>query len=309
MIDPIAPDFTNTPVSRNRPAFNYRLVNPAAEAQLTLITPFYNTGEVFYETAQAILGQSFQQWEWLIINDGTSEPESLRILAEYRQGDPRIRVIDHAHNQGLSAARNSGFRAAQTDYVLQIDSDDLLEPTAMEKWAWGLVSHPEYAFIKGYSIGFGAQEYTWTHGFHDRELFLTENPVNATCMIRKSVHAAVSGYAENKTGGLEDWDFWLNCAAHGFWGGTIPEFHDWYRLRPEHRQRWADWNAQRIAEFFRTGPVELPGVVAARISSISRAGDQTHHSHSSGAAFPKSARQDKKALALDSTLAADGRRG
>lgn len=242
MIDPRQPAYSDTPASEQRPAFDYTLRRPDDQPQVTVVTPFFNTGTVFHETARCVLHQSFQQWEWLIINDGTSQPESLAILEEYRHRDPRIRVIDHPRNQGLSAARNTGFREARTPCVFQLDSDDLIEPTTIEKCAWFLESFPEYAFVKGYTVGFGSQEYLWCKGFHLAAQFLEHNLATATAMIRRNVHSQAGGYDEAIRGGMEDWDFWLRCAAQGFWGSTIPEYLDWYRRRDSHGADWANLN-------------------------------------------------------------------
>ncbi|MGE0825146.1 MAG: glycosyltransferase [Candidatus Binatia bacterium] len=242
MIDPARPDFSNTPVSPQRPQFVYAPVESACSPAVTIVTPFYNTGTIFHETARSVLQQSLQQWEWLIINDGSTDPEALALLAQYRQRDPRIRVIDQPENKGLSAARNTGFASARTPYVVQLDSDDLLEPTAIEKWLWFLESYPEFAFVKGYSVGFGAQEYLWQKGFHDGGAFLEDNLVAPTSAIRTHVHHAVGGYDESNRAGLEDWDFWLRCAHAEYWGGTVPEYLDWYRRRPTHKDRWTNWD-------------------------------------------------------------------
>ena len=244
------PDFANTPASAQRPAGVYVSSDPKPEPKVTLLTPFYNTGEIFHETARSVFQQSFQEWEWLIINDGSSVPEAVALLADYRDRDPRVQVLDHTQNKGLSAARNTGFRAARTQYVVQLDSDDLLEPTAVEKWLWFLESYPEYAFVRGYSVGFGAQEYLWQKGFHDGPAFLEENLVPPTSMIRTAVHVAVKGYDESIHGGLEDWDFWLRCASQGKWGSTVPEYLDWYRRRETHQDRWANWDGGERQQAF-----------------------------------------------------------
>ncbi len=250
MIDPALPDYSNTPASPRRPQFGYRPANPAASPWVTIVTPFYNTGPIFHETVRSILRQSMQQWEWLIINDGSTEPSSLAMLDNYRHSDPRIRIIDLDTNRGPSAARNRGFREARASYIAQLDSDNLLEPTAIEKWLWFLESYPEFAFVKGYSVGFGAQEYLWQKGFHNGSVFLEHNLVDITSLIRKAVHATVGGYDETIRQGLEDWDFWLRCADHGYWGGTLPEYLDWYRRRVTHSDRWATWdNAERQKTF------------------------------------------------------------
>lgn len=261
MIDSARPDFTNTPVSPHRPRFHYIPADPLVSPCVTIVTPFYNTGAIFHETARTVLQQSLQQWEWLIVNDGSTNPEALAILDAYRDRDPRIRVIDHAINKGLSGARNTGFRAATAPYVLQLDSDDLLEPTAAEKWLWFLESYPEFAFAKGYSVGFDAQEYLWDKGFHNGTEFLEQNLVAPSSVIRTAVHAAVDGYDETNRAGLEDWDFWCRCATAGFWGGTVPEYLDWYRRRPTHQDRWTNWDHGERQRAFREGlEQQYPGL-------------------------------------------------
>lgn len=240
-------DYLNTPATRQRPKYNYVQKNISEPARVSIITPFYNISEIFHETAQSIMRQSMQDFEWIIINDGTTDPRSLEVLNKYRFENNRIRVVDHEVNLGLSAARNTGFREARTNYVVQLDGDDLLEPTAVEKWFWYLESHRDVAFVNSYSIGFGEKCYRWTRGFDRRTDFLEENQVPAFAMIRRTVHEAVGGYDEKIRGGLEDWDYWLRCANSNLWGKTIGEFHSWYRRRGEHSDRWSNLQVDHIA--------------------------------------------------------------
>ena len=249
MIDPRAPDYTLTPVASGRPLRTYCPLDSARPPEVTIITPFFNTGAVFHETAQSVFQQTFQQWEWLIVNDCSNDPESLATLDSYRASDPRIRVIDHDHNRGPSAARNTGYAAASTSWLVKLDSDDLLEPTAIEVWLWYLISHPEAAFVKGYTVGFGAETYLWDyHGFHRAAAFLERNWIEPTCMVRAETFARTGGYDETMRHGLEDWDFWLRCANAGMWGSTVPLYLNWYRRRPSHAERWSDWNEKGEAK-------------------------------------------------------------
>jgi len=169
---------------------------------MSVITPFYNTGRVFYETAKSILKQSFQQWEWLIINDASTDEDALQILEEFRNKDSRVRVIDHKKNSGLSAARNTGFKNAKTKYVLFIDSDDMIEPTTVEIWLWFLESYPEFSFVNGYIVGFDAQQYLWANGFESGEKFLKENLTQPTFLVRKEVFEITGGFDETNRGGI-----------------------------------------------------------------------------------------------------------
>lgn len=249
MIDPHHPDFSLHPGHPTRKKYELNLVAGDDKPVITIVTPFYNTGQVFYDTARSIMSQTLQQWEWLIINDGSTEQQALQILDEFRNHDPRIRIIDHPSNRGLSAARNTGVSQAHCQFVLFLDSDDLLEPTAGEKWWWYLETHPGCSFVASYHVAFGGKNYLWTGGFHDGFMNAERNRVSMMCMVRKSVFNAVGGFDEANRGGLEDWDFWMKCAAHGYWGATIPEYLAWYRVRADHSDRWENLHEARINEF------------------------------------------------------------
>jgi glycosyltransferase involved in cell wall biosynthesis len=243
LIDPSRPDFTDTPASERRAEFGYRPARADAAPCLTLITPCFDADPALFEqTAASVFRQSLQQWEWVVVDDGSTRADTLAYLAELRERDPRIRVVVHERNRGLPAARNTAVAEARTPFVLQLDTDDLLEPTAAEKWLWFLVSCPEYSFVKGFTVGFGEQAYLWQRGFHDGKRFLAENLVAPTSLIRRDVFDAVGGYDESLREGLEDWEFWLRCAAAGRWGATVPEYLDWYRRKGAENERWGNWD-------------------------------------------------------------------
>jgi glycosyltransferase involved in cell wall biosynthesis len=254
MIDARNPDYDNTPASPRRPAFGYAPEDRSVHPIVSIVTPFYNgAARVFDETATSVFRQSFQGWEWLIINDCTTDPEALSVLNRYRMMDCRIHVIDHAANRGLPAARNSGFAAARGEFVMLLDDDDLLEPTAIEKMLWHLISYPEVSVANGWSVNFGAEQSLWPAGFECRAQMLHVNSTTGRAMVRKSAHRAVGGYDEALRNGMEDWDFWLRLADHGLWGSTIPEYLDWYRKRENHFGRWSDLKQADRLQQFRAG--------------------------------------------------------
>lgn len=90
-------------------------------ATLSCITTTHNEGPLLLHAVRSVLGQSFQDFEYLIVDDGSSE-ETLEILS--RLEDPRLRLIGQSH-AGLSAARNTGIAAATGDYICFLDADDL----------------------------------------------------------------------------------------------------------------------------------------------------------------------------------------
>lgn len=253
MIDHHQPDYSDTPVSARRPRFSYAPADAAAEPLVSVVTPFHHPGTLFRDTARAVFQQSLQRWEWIIVNDATPDPESRAILDEFRHCDPRVRVLDHARTAGPAAARNTGARAARSEFLYLLDDDDLIEPTALEKLIWFLVTNPRYAFASSWSVGFGNRQYLWTQGFHDGDRLLRHNLVTGRVMIRRQVFEAVGGQDETIRHGFEDWDLWLRCADRGLWGGTLREFLEWYRRREDHSDRWRDFAGARRLRAFRQG--------------------------------------------------------
>jgi glycosyltransferase involved in cell wall biosynthesis len=100
-------------------------------------------------------------------------------------------------------------------------------------------------------VGFEGQQYLWTKGFHGGPAFLQDNLVTCHAMIRKSAFHSVAGYDEEIVDGMEDWDFWMRCADHGLWGGTIPEYLNWYRRRANHGDRWRHLQGEKRMQSFR----------------------------------------------------------
>lgn len=91
---------------------------------LSIIVPVYNVEEYIEECLKSILNQTFQDFELILINDG-SKDNSIEICSKYVQKDKRIRIL-HKKNGGLSSARNLGLKNALGKYISFIDSDDLL---------------------------------------------------------------------------------------------------------------------------------------------------------------------------------------
>ena len=98
--------------------------------KVSIVIPVYNSAKYLRECIDSVLAQFFSDWEVVAVDDGSSD-DSPAILDEYAAKDSRIKVI-HKANGGVSAARNDGLAAACGEYVLFVDSDDLLLANALE---------------------------------------------------------------------------------------------------------------------------------------------------------------------------------
>ena len=195
---------------------------------ISVITAYYNTGECFEQTFNCMRNQTFPWYEWIIVDDGTSDKESLSRLDELSKRDSRIKVI-HQKNAGLSAARNTGIREANTELIFPLDSDDLIESTCLEYEYWALFFNEKATWAYSDSVGFEGQEYLWEIAF-DPERMKTENLLTATALIRKEKALEVEVYTVKDFPFNEDWHFWLKLLAKGAFPVQIKgEYLFWYR--------------------------------------------------------------------------------
>lgn len=92
---------------------------------ISIIIPVYNVSQYLNECIQSVINQSYQDFECILIDDGSSDGSEI-ICDQWEQKDSRIKVI-HQSNQGVSKARNKGITEAQGKYITFIDSDDWID--------------------------------------------------------------------------------------------------------------------------------------------------------------------------------------
>ncbi len=98
---------------------------------VSVVIPVYNTEEYLREALDSIVNQTLRDIEIICVNDGSTD-DSAEILDEYAKKDSRISIITQ-ENKGLSCARNAGIMKARGKYIYFMDSDDILETTALEE--------------------------------------------------------------------------------------------------------------------------------------------------------------------------------
>lgn len=259
MINSDKPDYTNIPGGPQRARYGYRPV-AGTPVTVSILTAFYNTDpDVFLETFRSIEDQSFQEWEWVVVDDGSTSANSVEALRSIAQQESRIRVV-RQENHGPAAARNHAFAHSQGRYICLLDSDDLLEPTFLEKTIWFLESQPSFAFCNAWSVQFGSQQYLWKLGFEYGKAHVRGNIGPCHSTIRREAYAMTKGFDESIRFGHEDWDFWLAMANVGLWGSTLPEFLEWYRKHQGSRYHQIMKERAKHREFSRFIKKKYPGL-------------------------------------------------
>lgn len=98
--------------------------------EITVLMPVYNASEYIRETIDSVLSQTFKDFEFLIINDGSTD-NSEEIIKSY--SDSRIRLVNNEKNMRLIATLNKGIELAKGKYIARMDADDICLPTRLEK--------------------------------------------------------------------------------------------------------------------------------------------------------------------------------
>jgi glycosyltransferase involved in cell wall biosynthesis len=113
--------------------------------EVTILMPVYNAERYVVKAVESILNQTFQDFEFLIINDGSTD-QSLELIKDF--GDPRIRVIN-TENQGVAAALHLGMEMARGAYIARMDADDECLPNRLEIEKRCLDEHDDIAVVHG----------------------------------------------------------------------------------------------------------------------------------------------------------------
>ncbi|WP_281888531.1 glycosyltransferase [Paenibacillus sp. YYML68] len=193
---------------------------------ISIVIPCYNYGQYLDETIQSCLNSSFQDFEIIVVNDGSNDPATIQKL--HQLNDPKTKVI-HQRNQGLAAARNTGIKEAAGTYVFPLDADDRIHPTLLEKGYWVLERYPRLGFVTTWLKHFGNESWVWSPPPYNFYSLLHDNNIVGNSLIRRSAWEAVGGYDESMRGGYEDWDFWIKLSEGGWTGYQIQEPLFFYR--------------------------------------------------------------------------------
>nr|WP_052232470.1 glycosyltransferase [Methylobacterium sp. ZNC0032] len=125
-----------------------RFIAKAAEfpikPRFSIIMPTFNSPPVYLDKAiGSVLAQTYPDWELLVVDDGSTDPATHRILNEVAARDPRIRPTFLPANGGIAQASNVALAQASGDYIALLDHDDMLAPHALHAFADAISRHPQ----------------------------------------------------------------------------------------------------------------------------------------------------------------------
>jgi glycosyltransferase involved in cell wall biosynthesis len=201
----------------------------AAVPAVSVLVPCYNLGRYLDDAVQSVLAQTFQDFEIIVVDDGSTDPDTQSMLATYVRDKTRVLRTPH---RGLAAARNTGIEETSGKYICALDADDRLRPTFLERTVTLLEENPDLTFCSAWLRTFGDEEWDWTPTKCDIPTLLWENTVLTGALVRRRAVVEIGGYDIGMPEqGDEDWDLWLRLVSSGRTGTILPEILFEYRRR------------------------------------------------------------------------------
>lgn len=181
--------------------------------------PVYNAGKFLQDAIDSVLKQTFENFELIAINDGSTD-KSGEILDQYARLDPRI-IVKHRENRGLVATLNESISLARGDYIARLDSDDIAFSDRLSRQVAILSKKPKVVLVAGcFEVFDEDSEYLYREvipAYNEdikRAMYL-RNPIgHSSVMFRKSAFDKVGGYS-SECGPTEDYELWSRLAREG----------------------------------------------------------------------------------------------
>ena len=203
--------------------------------KVSVVIPAYNAGHTLGPTLGSVINQTFEDWEALVVDDGSTD-DTADVAVAFK--DPRIHVI-HQQNRGLAGARNTGIRKARGSLIALLDADDLWHPQKLEKHVAHLDARPEVGvsfsvseMVDGQGHRLGYCQKPRLRGL-DASAILCRNPVGngSAAVVRKAtlrdvvfVDPSLGGrglrepwFFDERLRQSEDVELWVRIAATTSW--------------------------------------------------------------------------------------------
>lgn len=233
---------------------------------VSVVMTTYNAPQFLNESIESVINQTFSDFEFIIVDDGSTE-NNCDIIRSY--GDPRIVLIENEHN--FIGSLNRGFKTAKGKYIARMDADDRMHPERLEKQYNYMEEHPEIGVCGSWFQGFGSNDSVYRLTGDEKALLIQMLSGNAMChpstFIRKSVLEKLPGSTRSEYYRpdyiyAEDYKLWCELATEGVRFTNIQEILLFYRFSDNQVTKH---HADEMYRKTRQIQLEYFGAVTARI--------------------------------------------
>lgn len=209
---------------------------------VSVIVPAYNYANYLPECLDSVKAQSFQNWECIIIDNGSTD-NTKEVVQKYVTNDSRFKYL-YTENKGVSKARNLGVKNSSGEFILPLDADDKIHPSLLQKEVEQHQKNKDLTLVYSEAELFGNSSGKWNLPEYSFKDMLVENSIFCTAMYKRADFDRVGGYNENMHEGFEDWDFWIALLQNDAKVYRVPEVLFYYRIRTNTRNSVLDKEKQ-----------------------------------------------------------------
>lgn len=196
---------------------------------VSIIIPCYYQAQYLPEALQSVLDQTYQNWECIIVNDGS--PDHTEAVAKKWLGkDNRFRYI-YKENGGLSSARNTGIEIAGGEFILPLDADDKIANLYVALAIAAFVKNNFLKVVYCKAEKFGDEIGEWNLPDFSLENLAKKNMIFCSAFFKKKDWEIVGGYDSNLKQGIEDWEFWITLLKNGGVVSKLDYVGFFYRIK------------------------------------------------------------------------------
>jgi len=189
---------------------------------ISVIMAAYNAEEFIGEAIESIIGQTYPNWELIVVDDGSLD-RTPEIVRQFAERDPRVRLVSPGR-QGVSGARNTGLREARYPWAAVLDADDVAKPERLEIQLAAAEANPDVVLWGSYSQDLGPSGElgslhksgpTSFEEYHDHRR--RGEPIvlrNSTILFKRDIALEIGGF-DSRFEPCEDLDFWDRMAEQG----------------------------------------------------------------------------------------------
>jgi len=205
-----------------------------ARADVSVVVTLYNYADVVVATLESLLASSDIGFEIVIVEDRSTDA-SRDVVRAFMDAHPDVPMLLVAKevNEGLAAARNTGFEHARAPLVMVVDADNFVTRRCLRTLADALCADSAADAAYGILEEFGGESGLRSALAWDPEQLCRANYIDAQAMIRREAWERLGGYRDDDDHvfGWEDWDLWLRIAASGGHAAFVPEILGRYRVQ------------------------------------------------------------------------------
>jgi len=202
---------------------------------ISVVMPVYNASTFLSEAIESVVNQTYQNWELIIVDDGSCD-NSLLISKAFAKQDTRIRVYKNKQNLGIGATMNRLLSLCKGEYIARMDSDDIMFPVRLARQLEFLQKHPHIGITGSFMVEIGSEKQMLgvrkvpsVHTQIVKGMYVSQTIQNPTLMMHRAAIDIKQLWFNPSLSPVDELDFFFRQISKGTQFANIPQYLMAYR--------------------------------------------------------------------------------